>query len=34
MELIAKIWLFKEVIAPLIILIGFLIYLGVLYIKD
>lgn len=34
MELIAKIWLFKEVIIPLIIFIGFLIYLGVLYIKD
>ena len=34
MELITKIWLFKEVIIPLIIFIGFLIYLGVLYIKD
>lgn len=34
MNLIAKIWLFKEVIAPLIILIAFLIYVGVLYIKD
>jgi hypothetical protein len=34
MNLIERIWLFKEVIIPLIIFIGFLIYLGVLYIKD
>ena len=34
MELIAKLWFFKEVIAPLIIFVCFLIFLGIIYIKD